>query len=432
MKQNFISHLNRHIATGKKTINQGTLPENSPEKLLEKYAAERKRLARSIARKGNYEEIVKNLENQDLLFEQMNRLQQEYESILNIDQANFLFQEDEHSLEIWKALTVLELYDECTFKHSLHTYLIAKSKIESPMLINGQVVDLKKMIVDEGVVDLNQFYKACLLHDIGKIEVPHFLIASEIKNSEWSELLLDFDEKNNQGNPHKLLNKMLTDNGITLPAKIKNYPEITKEQREEKKGLLIKFITENYLRCMLYVPVSAAFNNQLLGLNVFTPQNMQELKKRGYSQDSSLFEIIKPHEKNSKIILENLNLHKEADLVGAHHDYDGLYSTRYEQYPLTISSFALSERTSELLRLADMHEAIHNEHRSYSDSQSRIDCLITLAKSIDKKKIHPLIAYIWLTDELQKIKDSSNHDSEKVATLKKYISTFERANESVN
>ncbi len=414
--RSFANHFENHIAP-KKEIQSEKI--NSPESLLTKLEMERRQLASEIAREGNYEEIAKNLEEKDLLLEQMNRIQQEYEPILG--QASFLFQED--SLEIWKALTILELYDTDTFKHSLGTYAIAKSKIESPIVINGETIDLKKMIENEGLVSLEQFYKACLLHDIGKIEVPHFLIASQVKNSEWAELLLDLDEKDGEENSHSCLNEMLAATKTKLPAEIESYPETTLLQQAEKKGMLIKFLAEKELPCINYVPVVEALDNPILGLHSYTTQDMQDLEKRGFSKNSPLLEIIKAHEKKSKIILESLNLENEAELVSTHHDYEDRYVANYEKHPLTISSFTLSKRLSELLRLADMHEAIHTK-RSYANERSQIDSLIILAKSISKQKIHPLIAHVWLTDALQKITSAENIEPEKVATLEKYIETF--------
>ncbi len=433
--QTFINHFNRHISTEEDSGDQPTLAENSPEKLLEKYAAEHKSIACKVVREGNYNNIVKKLEskkdseNFNFLTEQINRVQREYEQILNTDTTNFLFQEDENSLGVWQALTILELYDKNTFEHSLQTFLIAKSKIDSPIYVGERIIDLKKIIKDENLVNLDQFYRACLLHDIGKIEIPHFLIASSIKNSEWSELLLDFDEKNYVANPqketpHKLLNQILTDNSIDLPAEIKAYPEATKTQKEEKKSMLIKFLTENYLRCAPYVPISEAINNPILENRAFSLKNIAELKRRHFSLESSLLQIVQSHEISSKIILESLNLQNEAILVGSHHDYNGTYSMKYEKYPLTISQFNLSERMSEFLRIADMHEAIHNKRRPHADGRSQIDCLIILAKSINKKRIHPWIAYAWLVDELQKVKETKIHDSKKVAILEGYVSAL--------
>lgn len=423
MKQKFIKYFNNHIAPKKEAERQAS----SPEDILRKLEIQHEKKACEIARKGNYSEIVKNLENHDFLLEQMSRIQEEYGSIL--DQATFLFQED--SLEIWKALTTLELYDKETFKHCLRTYEIAKSKIESPINIDRQAIDLKKMITNESMTGLDHFYKACLLHDIGKIEVPYFLVASEIKNSEWAELLLDFDEKNRRTKPWDgtlkpgLLEMVLADAKMDLPSEIRNRSETTAEQREEKKGLILKFLTENDLRCAPYVPISQAINNPLLGLRSFSPENIRELKRRGHSPENSLLDILKSHEKNSKEILEKLNLKNEAELVGAHHDYEGLYKIEYAKHPLTLSSLSLSERMAELLRIADMHEAIHSG-RAYTDKRSQIESLIILAKSINNKKIHPLIAYIWLSDELQKIGRFENLDPEKVATLERHISAFEK------
>ncbi len=324
MKQKFSNHFNRHVVPKAAPPARRRLSINSPQKLLEKHAQAHQLIASELARRGNYFEIVKSLENQVLLVEQINRIQQAYEATLNFEQAPFLFQED--SEKIWEALTVLELFDKNTFEKSLQDYLVAKEKIEFPVsAFDRQGIDLRKAIQSEGLTSFDQFYRACLLRELGKIEIPHFLIASQITNDEWAELLLDFDEKYAQTESARhLLKKMLSDHNLEITEEIKRHPQATYLQREQRKGLLLKFLVENEFPCAAYVPVAEAFDKKhayLLGQNAFTAENLRELKKRGYDQNDSLEEIVKTYEKDSQTILANLNLQSEADLLADHPEW---------------------------------------------------------------------------------------------------------------
>jgi len=119
--------------------------------------------ARSIAKTGNYKEIEKELKEKDLLMEQTNRVK----DVLEKDDEDFSFLSNEDV----KILTVLELFDKSTFEHGINTYKIAKEKTNK--VLGGNIV-LARLIEKEGV-SMESFYRACMMHDVGKIEIPSFL-----------------------------------------------------------------------------------------------------------------------------------------------------------------------------------------------------------------------------------------------------------------
>jgi HD-GYP domain-containing protein (c-di-GMP phosphodiesterase class II) len=92
----------------------------------------------------------------------------------------------DHTEGCWEMLAILHLFDEGTARHSVETYEIARKKIEKFSFAN---IPLKNEICER--IDLPTFYRACLLHDIGKIEVPYSIIVNRISDSECAQKLFE-------------------------------------------------------------------------------------------------------------------------------------------------------------------------------------------------------------------------------------------------
>jgi len=125
--------------------------------------------ALAICEKGDYPAIRKELEDKGLFAAEVERVKAKCltaDEKHNLKEAEFLTEKD------WQILTVIELYDAVTFDHSLETYHIAKEKIEKE-LDNGVVIS--NLIKEEGV-SLETFYRSCLMHDVGKISIPKFIL----------------------------------------------------------------------------------------------------------------------------------------------------------------------------------------------------------------------------------------------------------------
>jgi len=125
--------------------------------------------AREIAEAGDYFKIIEALSEEGLLEAQVKRVRGAVDG-----EVDFLNQRD------WEMLTVLELFDLVTFEHSLNTHKIAKDKIE-------RVLDDELVIADfiqNEVMDLNRFYRACLLHDIGKVKIPKPVL-NKVFHEDW-------------------------------------------------------------------------------------------------------------------------------------------------------------------------------------------------------------------------------------------------------
>jgi HD-GYP domain-containing protein (c-di-GMP phosphodiesterase class II) len=131
--------------------------------------------AREIAESGNYTKISETLSSEGLLDDQIKRVQE----VVGGD-IEFLTQKD------WEMLTVLELFDVVTFEHCLKTHEIAKDKIE-------RVLDDDVVIADfirSEVINIEKFYRACLLHDIGKVEIPKPIL-NKVFHEDWDSPAVD-------------------------------------------------------------------------------------------------------------------------------------------------------------------------------------------------------------------------------------------------
>ncbi len=147
--------------------------------------------ARLIAR--DFELVDRTMSSQKLRFSHiMESLKQSnlLESEINRVKGIFLEELDDFGQElkpdVWEMLTVMELFDPETARHCVDTYHIAKHKVED-RLFNGMV--LIDSFKEEGVSP-DVFFTSCLLHDIGKIELPYAVVGNNVSDSECAELLV--------------------------------------------------------------------------------------------------------------------------------------------------------------------------------------------------------------------------------------------------
>ncbi|MEK7555719.1 MAG: HD domain-containing protein [Patescibacteria group bacterium] len=319
---------------------------------------EQERSARLIAQGGDYKAIDRELEKSRLFDEQIKRVK---------EQAFIGFLTPEN----WKMLTALELFDKGTFEHSVETYHIARNKIEK--VLDGQVI-IAKLIEQEGVL-LEQFYRACLFHDIGKIEIPNFLINNKLTDGDWMDILCRMVcEEHNE----ELSRAVIKKTGLSLGA-------LSDEQH------LRAVFAEKLLRAVKLVPVKEAL----------TGEEIEELKARGFSPDMSLSKILEAHEEASERILREAQFDIEGKLVGQHHNYKGKKIDEME-VPVATSSLCISVSLADVMHLADVQQALQ-QHRSYKTKQSKICMLATLAHQAELGYVSEYIAYLWINDEMKDI-----------------------------
>jgi HD-GYP domain-containing protein (c-di-GMP phosphodiesterase class II) len=281
---------------------------------------------------------------------------------------------DEHPEECWEMLAVLHLFDEGTAQHSVETYEIARKKIEKFSFAN---IPLKSEICEK--IDLPTFYRACLLHDIGKIEVPYSIIVNRISDIECAQKL--FEHKD-------ILLKRLA-HYLKTPESITTLPDTI----TSPESLLTHLLDVCHVRPQALAPVSLLLGN-MSEADITSVQT--QLNHCGKSLDDSLIDIMHTHDEYSERILETYHMPTEAILAGSHH------KSSHHEYKIAIGAIQVTVDLSHIIHLADVQNAILSA-RSYKGEQTPISALKILATHAERGYVDSYITYIWIADELRTI-----------------------------
>lgn len=329
--------------------------ERTPDQIAHK----NEYISRQIAQSGDYEKIENNLKDQGLLENEIERVKSIFGE--KIDAADF----SDNKKSLWELLAIQELYDPDTAAHSVETYLIAKEKISKVLSHN---IVLKKIIESEDV-ELEQFYFSCLTHDIGKVEIPSFIINNPIKKPQWNEQLNEILESE------------------SIPTVIKKKLELEVGSNPSKDQVL-SAIKERGFQAEELVPVKFGI----------TEQQAEELEKQwNISSQSSLMDILNKHAEFSEHILERKGLSVEAEIVGQHH-----HKTSDEEYPVSLHSLQKNSVMADLLHLADVEQALESS-RSYKDKFTPLQVINAFIDHVNQGKIGKEIAYLWIKDEYEEL-----------------------------
>jgi hypothetical protein len=274
--------------------------------------------------------------------------------------------------DVWEMLTVLDLFDPETALHCIDTYHIAKSKVEY-QLSTGIV--LADHFSDEGVT-VKQFFVSCLLHDIGKVEVPHSVLVDRTTDEHCASLL--FAHKDDVLIP--TLRKQLHDETYELPAHINS-----------SEALLTHLYDTLHTRPQMIAPM-----HLLLGEMTATEKAEIEtqLTHCGCSLEDTLLKIMRTHDRYSKEILTQAGREIEAILAGSHH-----HSGIEESYTITIGTLRVSIDLAHIIHLADVENAILSV-RHYKPEQTPLDALKVLTLHAQRGFVDGYISYLWIADDL--------------------------------
>ncbi len=321
----------------------------------------KEKIARKIAKKGDYSLILEELKKRNLLAGQAERV---FSYVSDID---FLTEKD---LEM---LTVMELFDKITFEHCVETYRLAKEKIEKPLEDGVVLTD----IMQKHGVKKEAFLRACLLHDVGKVNIPEFILNNELAENQWTEELCSiiFDEND------KRLKQVILSN-----------TNIPKSAFEGKKSFLEAFLKSRE-RAIDFVPVGA----------VLSSREREELKEKGFSENMTLKQIVCYHEVFSEQILKEYGFGIEAELAGRHHNYRQKNALKLEA-SISNSSVNINFNLSDIIRLVDVQQALEQK-RPYKNSYPKPKVLAELIWQAEKGFTNKYITYLWVKDELTSIKE---------------------------
>ncbi|EKE18528.1 MAG: hypothetical protein ACD_9C00307G0005 [uncultured bacterium] len=328
---------------------------------------------KKLFKSGKIKEISEFLLNEkvhDLEFEkEINKTKEEYGEQLS--SATFLNNKD------WKILTGIKLFNKETLEHSIGTYLVAKEKIEK------RLKELGIEIQQEGAT-LEQFYRACLFHDVGKMAIPEFILRNETTDHEWAIGLAMLNENEKD----EIFIRIFDERGLTITDDIRHDPDA-----------LADFFEENRIRAVDFVPIKSILNKQQL----------EQFEEMGLDPNKPLKKIMELHEKGSEEILKNLGFVIESMLAGNHHNYNHK-DKKLGEKPVSLSILHISiEISSTILHLADVQHAL-NGGRSYHHKQPMLRILAFLIDDAKRGKILPDITALWIKDELSKMNSAYLHE----------------------
>ena len=286
----------------------------------------------------------------------------------------------------WKILTGIKLFNKETFEHSIGTYLIARNTIENDL------PELAVEIQNEGVT-LEQFYRACLFHDIGKMAIPEFILNSKVTDEMWvtgfmmlpesidkvdKEIVAEFkDQQEAQAYADKnCQDDILVARGLTPPDAI----------RADHKALS-EYFEENRIRAVEFVPIRG----------MLTVDQAQKLNEGGIDTQLSLKEIMQLHEKKSEETLKKLGFVIEAFLAGNHHNYKAR-NKRLGEKPISLSSLHIAT----IIHLADIEQALSVD-RTYHHKQPALKIMAILVDDAESETMDPALTARWIRKRLAKM-----------------------------
>jgi len=312
--------------------------------------------SRKIARNGDYFAILEKLEESGLFYEQIDRVQ----SLVDFD----FFRESD-----WKMATILELFDQQTFEHSFKTYQIAREKVDKHL---GDGVIIANIIKKEGI-SMKQFYRACMFHDIGKVEVPHFILNNRTTETEWTNRLFELVSEKDKKMISKLKNLGFSSDDLLTIESLRN--------ALRRKGI----------RPVKIVPVK----------EVLPEVEIKTLEQMGFSGDMALSDILQLHEEMSEEILQKSGMKKEGLIAGSHHNYRG-QAANSMVFPVSTTSLSISLNLSDVLHLADVQQALE-QIRPYKPGRPKLEVLRELSGLAKAGLIDEYITRLWVSDEMDKV-----------------------------
>ncbi|OHA79534.1 MAG: hypothetical protein A2747_03795 [Candidatus Yonathbacteria bacterium RIFCSPHIGHO2_01_FULL_44_41] len=335
--------------------------------------------AYEVADCGNYAEIVNTLTKENLLNEEIERVQDCYKTTL--EHAVWMTEKD------WEMLTVMDCYDNRTAHHCVETLRIAEDRIER-FKAGGK--KFSELIKDEEV-PLDEFFRACLFHDIGKCLIPRAIL----NNSFFDE---DFDTQ--------LCNDIFRGGKKEFLAAI----EKTTGHIFEGEGNdmdLREYLRTNHVHTMRYVPA----------IEMLSEEDINVARERFPSLNFSkatLADILEFHEENSENILLAQGFDMAANIAGKHHNYRKLEM----RFPVSTDILGVTIALEELLTLSDMKQAL-SAKRSYKNSLNSPLILHNLIFEAERHEISPVITSLWVEQELALIssEERRGHDEQTIFAI---------------
>ena len=340
--------------------------------------------AQKIAGNGDCGEILNELKSADLLETYVATVKEKYLGIFN--HADFV-----PSPEDWEMLTVLWLYDADIAEHSVRVFELAHELATHKFVVQEATVHLQKLI-EKHHVTLDQFLRASLFHDSGKITLPREAISNSLNDHEMGELFIRMLEKGDR-------------NAILSALKINPSSVKTNEEALDR-------LYEMGLRPKDAVPVREIFSGK-------DSAALEMIKQSGFSPDETLGEILSRHEQAGG------KLFAHSDKIVAHiieHHHPGV------QLPGKKKKDADHLRDLEfMLALVDEFDAFGHQ-RSYKKAMAPLVVLFELAREAESGRLDRGLTYLWIANEYSHI-SALEKDGKRREIIK--LETFLRDHENI-
>lgn len=318
-----------------------------------------------IAGEGNYARILSTLSAEDLLSDERERVVEEYK----LDELSFV---NEHDKDMF---TVLDLYDPGTARHCLETYKIAKDKIEKE-IVPG--VTLARLIERDEGISLDAFYRACLFHDIGKVEVPRVVVRNR------------------------------TDDGHMLECLHHIYPALYHEGRIPKQWHLGRHPSDMSIDETLHSKHKRPIE-LVPAKKVLSPEDLEEVQRFGYTGEETLMDMLRPHERLSGKILAEADYPVEAKIAALHHNYDDIEVEN--GYAIGALHLGVDDvELTDMLHIADVSQALQSTERPYKRMFREPRKMKIIVEHAEEERVKPFAAYLWLKDDLKKYESLPKQD----------------------
>lgn len=340
-----------------------------------------------------YSRIIGLLEESHLLTSEIERVKKQYGE--NLGEFGATLSED-----VWAMLTVLELFDVGTIHHCIETYHLAKNKIEHTFFKNSRLESFS-LIDSFSKVGLPTFYRACLLHDIGKVEIPYSVVINRITDSDCADML--FAHKKEALLP--ALRNHTGNSDFEIPENI-----------HSGEDLLAYLHDSLRTRPQALAPIRLLLGNMTEG---DVEKISIQLAHCGRSLDDSLISIVRTHDDYSRKILEESGMGVEAVLAGSHHISTG------QEYRILIGTLQVTVDLAHIIHLADVQNAIMSM-RHYKPEQTPLEALKILAVHAQHGLVDSYIAYVWIADELNQMKDIEESERESYAYIANFLDAEKR------
>ena len=344
------------------------------------------RLAKSYLRDLEFPDALHCLREEGLMPRQVLQMKECYGE--SLESAEFMTEND------WEYLTMIYLYSPELATHSVETYKLIRSKIERIHIGTETIADR----IEKEAGSLDEFYRAALFHDIGKLDIPESVMNHVVHRGDWHALT-------HAGSDPEHTHTVYSDTGELV--------SVTKDFDPEK------FMSDYDSNKSSNEPARS----------ILPPEKIAELIKRGISPELTLRQIFNLHEESTRKTLNGLGLHAEADIAGQVHNYQKEErTTPTSSDTIAVSTDAVAIKKI-ILHIGDAYQALRSDQRDYKQPHSQLATDSILVQDAKKGPLSKFITALWIQEEMDKLLEETT-TSEDPGGQKKFkeIEEFVRTN----